>query len=76
MSIYTVFVIWYLLGVVGCVIASYADLKKGEDFDLGDLLGCTVLSFAGLIVLGFGVAHCVKELELQWPVLIKGKGSK
>lgn len=64
---------WYSLGLLGCGLASYVDIKRGEDFTLSDLLISLFMSIFGFLVFACAVGHAIKYNPMKPIVLIKGK---
>ena len=48
------FVLWYLLGLLGCIIGEYGEYKRGvvEELTLGKILQVLLCSVFGVVVLG------------------------
>lgn len=66
------FIIWYVLGLFGCILAAYTDNKRGEDFTIIDFFLMLLVSAFGFFVLLMGVVHFGKY-NLKNYVLIKGR---
>lgn len=63
--------LWYICGIIGCVIGTRVDLYKGEDFTLGELALCSLGSLFGLIILIYAICY---HFDQKGPiVLIKGR---
>ena len=64
---------WYLIGVVGCIIGTAVDLKKGEDFTAGGLFPLVLAAIAGPIILILSIVHLFDHIKINDIVIIKGK---
>lgn len=69
---------WYVLGVFGCVLATWIDYNKGEDVTLHDVYLTAGVSVTGPIILLFAVIYFFENLRWVLPtisnkVLIKAK---
>jgi hypothetical protein len=66
-------VIWYVIGLLGCALGIWTDLKRGENFTLADLFVSLIASVGGLVLLMCTIDHYIKHNRIQPIVLIKGK---
>ncbi|WOZ57560.1 hypothetical protein [Pseudomonas phage vB_PseuGesM_254] len=67
-------VIWYLLGLAGCVLGKKADRTlSGKDFTVEDLLLTLILSLFGGLLFLFGLFYFLSRVDFGSRVLIKGK---
>lgn len=63
--------IWYLIGLAGCILPTWLEVKKGEDFTLEDLILMVIFSVTGPIIAVVGIFYYFDKAEPH--VLIKGK---
>jgi hypothetical protein len=63
--------IWYLIGVAGCILPTWLELKQGQDFTLADLILMIIFSITGPVIAVVGVWYYFIKAEPH--VLIKGK---
>lgn len=69
-------IIWYLVGLIGCVLGTLSDLADGCDFKVSDLIQCVVLSVFGPCTLVLGLVAYVSNKNTGSKfnkTLIKGK---
>lgn len=66
------FIIWYVVGLLGCTLAAYSELKNGGDFTLFDLVLTIIFSVTGPFIAILAVCYYFKENPTSI-VLIKGK---
>lgn len=72
------FVLWYIIGLAGCILAAYTDLKRGGDVRVVDIILIIISSVAGLIILLIAIAYFYKYNKKYNPfnyVVIKGHKS-
>lgn len=74
MSVSIGLLIWYALGIVGCVFGTLSDLSKGHDYKLSDVFECLFVALIGPVALFLGFSDYIKSSGGKFnPVLIKGK---
>lgn len=66
------FMIWYLVGLLGCILASYSEIKNGGDFTVTDLILSIIFSTTGPVIAILAICFYLKE-NPDSIVLIKGK---
>ena len=49
--------LWYVSGLIGCVLGCSVDIKNGEGFKLTDLFKVLLFSATGPIILAIGIQH-------------------
>lgn len=64
--------IWYMFGVVGCILGVKSDLSRGVDFKLSDLFISILISFLGFFAFFLGLCEYCSKNNLSDPTLIKG----
>lgn len=67
------FVVWYLTGVVGCFFGAIGDIQRGKDVSIGYILGCSVASLFGFVILLMGLQHYLEYKGFFSKVIFKGK---
>ena len=72
MSVLGFVIIWYLLGITGCVLGEKTDMSKGKNFTINDLLGGMFWSLFGAIIFMFGLSYFLKHSNFGNRVLVKG----
>lgn len=65
-------IIWYMIGVLGCVLGTMVDLEKGIDFTRRDAVGCSLISLFGVITFVIGLTGYLSLTEKS-KVIMKGK---
>lgn len=73
MSFPLIIMCWYIVGLVGCAIGVYVDMKLGEDFKVSDLLLTLFISLFGVVPLLLGVGYWFSKNKVADIVLIKNK---
>ena len=74
MSVLGFVIIWYFLGITGCVLGEKMDMVAlGKNFTVKDLIGDMFLALLGPIVLLIAICYFFNNTNLGSRVLIKGK---
>lgn len=65
--------IWYIIGVIGCIIVHASRVREGLDVTISDIFWSLILSASGPILLFLVVIEVLSELKLTDKVVFKGR---